>query len=76
MKTSIKFDKDDGMRPVDRNVYRTHDLTRLLMPRSIALVGASPNASSFGFKTLANTTSFDGSVYLINEKYEDINGQP
>lgn len=64
------------MRPVDRNVYRTHDLTRLLMPRSIALVGASPNASSFGFKTLANTTSFDGSVYLINEKYEDINGQP
>ncbi len=45
------------------------------MPRSIALVGASTNPSSFGFKTLANTTSFDGSVYLVNERYQEIDGR-
>ncbi|MFN0304945.1 MAG: acetate--CoA ligase family protein [Burkholderiales bacterium] len=55
-----------------RGVYRHAALARLIHPRSIAVVGASPNAASFGARTLANLTRFDGRVYPINAKYEKI----
>ncbi len=35
-------------------------------------MGASPNATSFGARTLANLARFDGNVYPINAKYEKI----
>ena len=59
-----------------RSVYRHDDLRRLLQPRSLALVGASDNPDSFGFKTQANTRSFHGPVYLVNERHKKIGDQP
>src|SRR5271165_7586599 len=53
-----------------RSLYRHAELDRVLNPRSIAIVGASPKAGSFGDRVLANLTGFDGEVYLVNPKYE------
>jgi acetate---CoA ligase (ADP-forming) len=61
--------------PGPRAVYTHTQMQRLLRPRSFALVGASPNPSSFGAKTLANMVDFDGPVYLVNERYDQIDGR-
>ena len=61
---------------LSRSVYRHADLQRLLRPRSLALVGASANPDSFGFKTQTNIRSFKGPVYLVNERYPQIGDQP
>jgi len=55
-----------------RPVYRHAELRRLLHPRSIAILGASPREGSFGLRTLNNLAAFEGGVYPINEKYEAI----
>src|SRR5689334_2799099 len=52
-----------------RPVYRHRDLERLIEPRSLAIVGASPNPSSFGAIVLENLSGFAGSVYPVNPKY-------
>jgi acyl-CoA synthetase (NDP forming) len=53
-----------------RSLYRHAELDRVLNPRNIAIVGASPKAGSFGDRVLANLTGFDGDIYLVNPKYE------
>src|SRR5690606_15310811 len=59
-----------------RPVYRHQDLKRLLAPRSVAVLGASSNATSFGSKTLDNLVRyFDGPVYPINPKYGELGGR-
>jgi acyl-CoA synthetase (NDP forming) len=55
-----------------RPVYRHAELERILNPKSIAIVGASPRAGSFGDRVLANLADFDGDIYLVNSKYERI----
>ncbi len=50
-------------------------LARLLAPRSIALVGASPRAASFGMRTLENLSRFQGAVYPVNAKYAEVGGR-
>lgn len=60
---------------VSRPVYRHADLQRVLNPRSIAIVGASPRAGSFGERALHNLQLFSGEIYLINAKYETIDGR-
>lgn len=55
------------------------DLSYLIKPRSVALIGASDNPSSIGGRTLANLvehSDFDGEVYLINPQRESIGGRP
>jgi len=47
-------------------------LRRLFHPRSIAIVGASANAASFGARTLANLTRFGGSVWPVNARYPSL----
>ena len=59
-----------------RRVYRHADLDRVLNPRSIAIVGASPRAGSFGERMLNNLGAYDGRLYLINAKYQELAGQP
>ncbi len=59
-----------------RPVYASAQLQRLLRPGSIALVGASPNPTSFGFKTLANMSGYAGTVHLVNERYDQIGDRP
>jgi acetate---CoA ligase (ADP-forming) len=55
-----------------RNVYRHATLARLLHPASIAIIGASPSAGSFGARTLTNLARFKGRIYPINAKYEKV----
>jgi acyl-CoA synthetase (NDP forming) len=53
-----------------RAVYPHAELDRILNPQTIAIVGASPKAGSFGDRVLANLAGFDGEIYLVNSKYE------
>ncbi|MCC3296159.1 acetate--CoA ligase family protein [Arthrobacter sp. zg-Y411] len=59
-----------------RALYGRKELRRLIEPRSIAVVGASPTEGSFGRRTLENLAGFDGAVYGINPKYDEILDRP
>jgi acyl-CoA synthetase (NDP forming) len=54
------------------------DLTRLLAPRSVAIVGASPTPGALGNSVLQNLErhGFTGDIHLINPKREEIAGRP
>ncbi|HBD37675.1 MAG TPA: CoA-binding protein, partial [Cupriavidus sp.] len=55
------------------------DLSRLVNPRSIVLVGASEKADSIGGRTLENLTvfsEFKGDLYLVNPGRTEIHGRP
>jgi len=56
---------------------RGGDLSRLINPRSIALVGASDRTGSIGERTLTNLlthSDFKGEVHLVNPSKEEIRG--
>ena len=57
---------------VDRPIYTRAHLDRLIAPRSIAIVGASPRAGSFGLRTLENLAHFRGAVWPVNPKHHKI----
>lgn len=59
-----------------RPLYGRHDLHRLIEPKSIAVVGASPTEGSFGRRTLENLANFTGTVYGIHPKHSEILGRP
>ncbi|AJP74642.1 CoA-binding protein [Sphingomonas hengshuiensis] len=54
------------------------DLSRLLTPRSVAIVGASPTPGSLGASVLANLEryGFAGDIHLINPKRDTIGDRP
>ena len=54
------------------SVYRHADLTRLLHPASVAVIGASTRAGSFGERVLHNLRHYGGRVYPVNARYERI----
>ena len=54
------------------NVYTHADLVRLLNPASVAVVGASTRAGSFGERVLLNLEHYGGRVYPVNARYERI----
>lgn len=53
-------------------------IDRLLRPRSVAIVGASPAGTSFGASVLMNlqNAKFNGDLYLINPRRSEIRGRP
>tara|TARA_B100000676_G_scaffold265073_1_gene277817 strand:+ start:4211 stop:6298 length:2088 start_codon:yes stop_codon:yes gene_type:complete len=55
-----------------------HRLQPLLCPGSIAVVGASPKQSSFGWMSYRGIvdSGFDGALHLINPRYDSIDGRP
>jgi acetate---CoA ligase (ADP-forming) len=55
-----------------RGVYRHAELDRVLNPRNVCIVGASPKSGSFGERVLANLAGFGGNIYLVNSRYEKI----
>jgi acyl-CoA synthetase (NDP forming) len=55
-----------------RPVYRHAELDRVLNPRHVCIVGASPKTGSFGDRVLTNLAGFGGNIYLVNSKYESI----
>ncbi len=54
------------------------NISRLLRPRSIAVVGASPTPGSLGANVIANLerAGFTGALHLINPKRAEIGGRP
>ncbi len=59
-----------------RPLYRHAELDRVLNPKGIAIVGASPKPGSFGDRVLANLAEFDGDIYLVNSRYEQVGERP
>ena len=59
---------------MNRELYGRAELQKLLAPRSIAVVGASPRPGSFGLRTLENLAHFRGAIYPVNAKYPEIAG--
>jgi acyl-CoA synthetase (NDP forming) len=56
-------------------VYSREQLTRLLHPESIAVIGASTRAGSFGKQVLANMAHYAGRAYPVNGRYQTIGDQ-
>jgi acyl-CoA synthetase (NDP forming) len=56
----------------------SHRLQPLLAPRTIAFVGASPRENTAGRDMLRiiRRSGFDGQVYAINPKYDEVEGYP
>ena len=54
------------------------DLERLIRPRSVAVVGASPEPTSMGGSVVANLDRFGytGKIHLVNRNRTEINGRP
>lgn len=56
-------------------VYSRDQLTRLLHPQSIAVIGASTRAGSFGKQVLANMAHYAGKAWPVNARYATMNDQ-
>jgi acetyl-CoA synthetase len=54
------------------------DLTRLLNPRSIAVVGATPRAETYAHETLRNLDElgFEGEVWGVHPRHREVCGRP
>jgi acyl-CoA synthetase (NDP forming) len=61
---------------MSRALYRHADLQRMMNPASIAIVGASGRAGSFGQRLEANLAHFSGRLYLINANYTQLGERP
>lgn len=60
----------------DRELFSTQQLSRLIKPSSVAVIGASPTSGAFGMTTLLNINSgFTGQVFPINPKYKSVLGR-
>lgn len=61
-----------------RNLYRHQDLLRTLNPRSVAVVGASPNPTAAGSRAVGQLEklAYGGSIHLVNAKYETVGERP
>jgi acyl-CoA synthetase (NDP forming) len=64
---------EDSPHPLD-----VRSLDRLLKPRSVAIVGASPTPGALGNTVMRNLEryGFPGTVHLINPRRDDIDGRP
>jgi acetyl-CoA synthetase len=54
--------------------YTHAALRRLVHPRRIAVIGASPREGSFGLRTLRNLQGFDGAIWPVNPRYAEVEG--
>ncbi|MBC7220691.1 acetate--CoA ligase family protein [Candidatus Bipolaricaulota bacterium] len=52
------------------------DLTDLLYPRSVAVVGASATPGKIGHALFSNVAGFTGPVYAVNPSHKQILGRP
>jgi len=58
-----------------RPLYGRKELSRLINPSSVAVIGASGTPGSFGARTLENIAiGYAGSVFPINPRYETVAG--
>ncbi len=59
-----------------RPLYGREELSRLLAPRSIAILGASERQGAFSSRTLDNLAHYAGDIFLVNPKYERLGSRP
>lgn len=59
-----------------RPLYTRAQLSRLLAPTSIAIIGASDKPGAFSTRTLENLAHYQGDVYLVNPRRERIGDRP
>lgn len=66
------------MKPSTRALYSHAELARVFDPRSVAVVGATPNASAAGARAIGQLEKlgFGGRIDLVNARYEEIGGRP
>jgi acetate---CoA ligase (ADP-forming) len=64
------------MTPSTRPLYSAADLSRLVNPGVVAVVGASDTKGSFGERTLSNMAAFSGKVFAVNPKYRTLLSRP
>ena len=58
---------------VSRAPYGKTELSRLIAPKVVAVVGATPTPGAFGKRTLENVQiGFTGKLYAVNPRYENI----
>ncbi len=62
----------ENMQNKRTGVYSREQLTRLLHPSSIAVIGASTRAGSFGERVLFNMNHYAGRAYPVNARYQTI----
>ncbi|MDD2547102.1 MAG: acetate--CoA ligase family protein [Burkholderiaceae bacterium] len=64
--------------PTPRHDLTVQNVARVFKPRSIAVVGASADARSFGGFVQANLEKFayDGAIHLVSRSSSEINGRP
>lgn len=55
--------------------YERSALTRLLAPRSVAVIGATERDGAFGNRVMHNLAAFDGAVWPINARYQSVAGR-
>ena len=57
---------------------QTHELKPMFSPKSIAIIGASGDSTKISYKPVSNLreVGYEGEVYLVNSKYEEIAGYP
>jgi acyl-CoA synthetase (NDP forming) len=63
------------MQPRRTGVYSREQLNRLLHPASIAVVGASTRAGSFGERVIFNMKHYAGRSFPVNARYQTIGDQ-
>lgn len=59
-----------------RTLYSRAQLTRLLAPKSIAIIGASDKPGAFSSRTLENLANYTGDLYLVNPRRNSIGNRP
>ncbi len=52
------------------------NIDRLLFPRSVAMIGASPSRDTINGIVFANLATFPGPVYAVNPRYKEVLGRP
>jgi acyl-CoA synthetase (NDP forming) len=71
-RAAVVVDEERSMDPLFRPLRRHPDLHRLLHPKSIAVIGASPRPGAFGAAVLRNLGRFEGTTYPVNARYPRI----
>ncbi|MEO6123207.1 MAG: GNAT family N-acetyltransferase [Ilumatobacteraceae bacterium] len=79
--TEVEFTLTETEQFVDSVEGREHRadsraIARLLLPKSIAVIGASDKPGSIGNEVWKNASTFDGPVYPVNTSHATIGGNP
>ena len=62
--------------PTREQPYLRAEMTRLLAPQSVAVIGATERKGAFGHRVIGNLGAFDGRLHLVNARYREIEGRP